>query len=438
MLKICTWAFPVALLVVGCAKAPQPALATAVVETGRESRVLCLAEAVPELPSDQALQGSQTIARGNPDNAEHWVAVGREWVRKARLSGDPGFYLNVEGCAGEALATTPGFIPALELRTLVLLNDHQFEQARALAAQIISREPRSPIANGSLSDALLELGRYQEAAQAQRAQMAAAPGMAANARASHLHWLMGDTRSAKLFIRDALLERDAGDPEAAAWTFVEAGMIYWHQGDYSGADAIFSEALRWLPDYPAALVGRGRVALAEGRAQAAITFLARAQRLRPLAETGWLLGDAQALAGDLKRAQLAYQDVERQGRRGDRFTLALFLASKGRNAEEAIRMLVEERRHRGGVYLDDAYAWALYRAGKFTEARRLSQQAMRFGTPDARLIYHAGAIELAAGNAARGRKLIAQALALNPGFDLSGAEEARQLLAGAATRPARS
>ena len=44
------------------------------------------------------------------------------------------------------------------------------------------------------------------------------------------------------------------------------------------------------------------------------------------------------------------------------------------------------------------------------------------------MLYHAGAIRLAGGDPA-GRALVEQALALNPEFDLSGAAEARMLLA---------
>jgi Flp pilus assembly protein TadD len=81
------------------------------------------------------------------------------------------------------------------------------------------------------------------------------------------------------------------------------------------------------------------------------------------------------------------------------------------------------------VYIDDAYAWALYRAGHVDEARRMSAQALRLGTRDARLLYHAGAIAIAAGDRAHGRGLVTQALALNPGFDFTGSAEARKLLA---------
>jgi len=418
------------LFVAGCTHGPAPAPnATASAQPARESQALCLAGVAGDAPIDRDLAHAQAGARSMPLHADGWVAAGRGWVRKARWSADPGFYLNVEGCAAEALRADPGYVPALELRSLVLMNNHQFEPARALAEQILQRSPDSVVANGTLSDAALELGRYDLAAQAAQAQMDARPGMAAFSRAAYLNWLKGDTRSAKLFIRDALKDRNPADPEAAAWTFVEAGMMYWQQGDYDGADAIFSEALRWVPDYPAALAGRGRVALAKGDAKAAIEDFSGAQRRHPLVETAWLLGDAYTQAHDARRAQQAYAEAERLGRRGDRFTWALFLASKNRDAAQAVRLLEAERATRGGVYVDDAYAWALYRAGRLDEARRASTQALRLGTRDARLLFHAGAIALATGEPARGRDLIGQALALNPGFDQGGAEEARRLLA---------
>ncbi len=417
-------------LIAGCTQHRTPLANTATPAlSNRESQALCLAATSGTSSVEFALVQAQSMVRQQPQRPELWIAVGRGWVRQARLTTDPGFYVNVDACVSEALLANPGFVPALELRSLVLMNNHQFESARSLAEQILVRAPESVIANGTLSDALLELGRYPEAARAVQAQMNAHPGMAASARASHLNWLKGDTRSAELFIRDALMERNAADPEAAAWAFVEAGMIYWQKGDYSGSDALFSEALKWLPDYPAALAGRGRVALAKGDAAMAITNLTIAQRKHPLVETAWLLGDAYALAGDNAQAKSAYDDAERQGRRGDKFTLALFFASKNRNADEAVRLLDEERKSRGGIFVDDAYAWALYRSGRIAEAQRMSAQALRLGTQDARLLFHAGAIELANGERAQGRVLIEKALQLNPGFDLDGAAEARRLLA---------
>src|SRR4029077_11390969 len=141
------------------------------------------------------------------------------------------------------------------------------------------------------------------------------------------------------------------------------------------------------PDYPPALVMRGRVALSQGQPARAIGDLETAYRAPPLPATSWLLADARAMLGDVSGAGAASERVVQAGRRSDRLTLALFYATKNRGIDEALRLIEEERARRAGVYVDDVYAWVLYRAGRIEEARRASERALRLGTPDARILY---------------------------------------------------
>lgn len=396
--------------------------------TSAEASAICLADPAGSSPLDAEIREHQSRARSLPMKPAGWVLVGRAWVRKARLAADPGFYINVEGCVGAALSIAPGDLAALNLRGLVLMNNHKFAEARQLAEEILRQEPKNTLALGTLSDALLELGRFEEAAAAAQRMADLRPGMASYSRASYFRWLQGDTKNTKLFIRYALnAGKDARDPEPAAWTLVQAGTLFWNEGDYNGADAVFTEALKWVPDYPLALVGRARVALSQEHPERAIEYLEKAYRLNPLAETAWLLGDARAMLGDSVGSHAEYERAIQEGRRSDRLTLALFYATKDRAHKEALRLIEAERGVRGGVYIDDAYAWVLYRAGRITEARSASDRALRLGTRDARLLYHAGAIRIAAGDP-QGQELVQEALALNPKFDWTGAIEARKLL----------
>ena len=397
--------------------------------TADEARAICLAGASGTVTIDAAIRASQARARALPGRPESWVRVGWEWVRKARLSADPGFYVNVASCADEALRQAPDDAGALVLRALVSMNDHRFDDARREAERLLVVDPQNAVALGTLSDALLELGRFDDAVAAAQRSADVKPGSAAYARASYLRWLTGDRDGAKRFVRSALEGRDRRDPEPAAWTFVEAAKIFWHEGDYAGADAVLAEALAWVPDYPPALVARGRVALGRDDPDRAIAYLEKAYRAQPLPETAWLLADACALRGDVGGAEAERRRVVEAGRRSDRLTLALFYATRNESIDEALRLIEEERAGRGGVYVDDTYAWVLYRAGRLDDARRASEQAMRLGTPDARILYHAGAIRIAVGDPA-GRALVERALALNPRFDATGAAEARALLDG--------
>ena len=55
-------------------------------------------------------------------------------------------------------------------------------------------------------------------------------------------------------------------------------------------------------------------------------------------------------------------------------------------------------------------------------------RARRLGTPDARLVYHEGAIRMATGDVTKGKELVRKALKMNRAFDPIGAKEAEQLV----------
>jgi tetratricopeptide (TPR) repeat protein len=117
-----------------------------------------------------------------------------------------------------------------------------------------------------------------------------------------------------------------------------------------------------------------------------------------------------------------------RGRAFDRRTLALFHATRRERPDEAVRLADEERAVRDDIYTEDVRAWALYRAGRLAEAEAAAERATRLGTADARLLFHAGAIKLARGEGRAGLELLRRALRMNPGFDRTGAAEARRLL----------
>ena len=105
-----------------------------------------------------------------------------------------------------------------------------------------------------------------------------------------------------------------------------------------------------------------------------------------------------------------------------------FLSTKNKDAAEALSLAREEYAKRQDVFTEGALAWALHRNGKTEEARASILRARRLGTPDARLVYHEGAIRIAAGETKKGRELVARALEMNRAFDATGAKEAETLL----------
>ena len=73
-------------------------------------------------------------------------------------------------------------------------------------------------------------------------------------------------------------------------------------------------------------------------------------------------------------------------------------------------------------------AWALYKAGKPEEAVAPMTEALRLGTKDAKLFFHAGMIYRSLGQADRAREFLARALSTNPRFHLLHAPMAERIL----------
>ena len=411
------------------ASATAPVVAEKPIDAAKK---LALAKTPGSAPVDKLITDMQAGAQRNPAKADFWILLGRAWVRKARESSDPGFYVNANACVDVALDVSPDDKLALDVRTLVLLNDHKFQEARELSEKILVKHPEDAMAWGNLSDALLELGDFTKAADAAQKMMDLKPNLPSYSRASYFRWLSGDSKAALEYARLAIDSgRDPKDAEPQSWEIVQAALIWMHKGDYGGADAGFEKALSLQSEFPPALVGRGRVAMAKGDPKRAAELFSRAYTQSPLVETAWLMGDAREAAGDAKGAEEAFAQAEKEGRRSDPRTLSLMWSTKNKNAAESLALIESEKKKRGDIYTDEALAWALYRNGKLEEAKVAIDRARSHGTKDARLMYHQGAIHIATGDTANGRKLVAEALALNPKFDVVGEAEARKLVEAA-------
>lgn len=78
--------------------------------------------------------------------------------------------------------------------------------------------------------------------------------------------------------------------------------------------------------------------------------------------------------------------------------MALFLATRRRDAARATLLIERELQKRRDVFTLDAHAWALFAAGRISEAKQRMDEALAAGTVDGRLFLHAAAIEQEYGN----------------------------------------
>ncbi|HEU0247314.1 MAG TPA: tetratricopeptide repeat protein [Gaiellaceae bacterium] len=375
-------------------------------------------------------------AAGNASAYIDLTYLGQAFARKARETGDVGFYLRAEEALRRALRSNPKYVQATAALSTVLFSLHDFERAIALARPIVE-DPRGVQALATLGDASLALGRYAQAQRAYDRLLAwgATPG--AYSRLAFLADLRGDTDQAlALMDRAAGLAREAGDyGESLAWYAYQIGELSFKAGRIDLAESHYGAALGVFQDYPLALGGLAKVKAARGDYRAAIGHYRRATGIVPQPDLLAALGDVYAALGNEKAAREQYRTVTligklaRINRQVYNRQLATFYADHDLREGEARRLALAELRVRRDVYGYDAAAWASYKSGVLEEAARLSKRALSLGTRDSRLYYHAGMIAKAEGRRAEARHLLSEALRMNPHFDLLQARVASAALA---------
>ncbi|MEP7040217.1 MAG: tetratricopeptide repeat protein [Chloroflexota bacterium] len=369
------------------------------------------------------------------------VALIDVYLERARSTGDLADLGRAQTALDRARELEPGGTPALDLREGQLhFSLHEFGEARDAAQRFLDADPGNAAGLALLGDSQLELGDEVAAKTAYDALAAKGrlPGILS--RLARYASLTGHVDQAIGLVKEA---RDAaeveGFPEIIAFYDFQLGELYRSEDLLDDAEAAYQQALDAVPTNVPSLGGLGRVRAAQGRRTEAIDLLEQATARLPTPALVADLGDLYALAGDNQAAERKYALVERiaevaQATGGvyDR-QLVLFLADHERDIDGAVARAESEIRRRTDVYGYDALAWALYRAGRIDEAADAASQAMRLGTPDGRILYHAGLIAAADGRPTDARELLEEAamhIATLPPLQVPALEHALSILTG--------
>jgi tetratricopeptide (TPR) repeat protein len=340
-------------------------------------------------PIDKEIAQQQNIIRdGSTSGLER---LGWTFIKKARLTFDASYYNLAAQCADCMEASGAKGPDALLLRAHALQSLHRFNEAEAVARELVSTRER-PFDYGVLGDVLIDQGKVREGAAAYQKMIDLRPDLQSYARAAHVRWLTGDLNGAIELMRLAVSGSSPADAEAAAWAYTRLSLYQLQQGATKQALESCSAALALQSDYAPAMFARGRILLALHRPVDAVVELQRAAELNPLPEYQWALADALALMGERERAKEVEAKIVTQGGAEDPRSFSLYLASRRENSEQAVQLAQQELARRADVFTHDALAWALAKAGRATEAQLHSQQALSEGTVDARLFLHAGII----------------------------------------------
>jgi tetratricopeptide (TPR) repeat protein len=331
------------------------------------------------------------------------------------------------------LAASPGDYDLRKFRLRLLLPHHDFEGLLREAEALKKERPDDAELDGSIGDANFDLGRYPEAFAAYARFAVRRPSTASYSRVALAREIAGDLEGALQSMDFAADAARAADPEAFAWCRSRSARILLKLNRYEEAEGRLVEALRRVPDHAPSLAAAAEIAARKGLWEPATRLAERSLALEPEAGALAALVDTRRAMGDAAgeaRAKKAIADLDAKLPEDHRLVhrpLALYFSDHGEPAR-GLAMTEREVRGRKDVYGYDAYAWALYRAGRAAEAVEPMKQALSRGTVDPLLEFHAGAIARASGDAAGAKRHLERALRIDPRFHVLYADEARRTL----------
>ena len=357
--------------------------------------------------------------------------LGLAYLQRARETADASFYARADSALRRAHALDAGDPVALSGLASLAASRHDFRASLGLARRAVALAPDTARGYGLLGDALLELGRYDDAFRAFDRQVELKPTLSGYARIAYARELLGHPREA-IAAMQLVLDAAGGLREPTAWTLVELGKLHFGLGELGEARRSFGLALASFPGYPGALEGLAKVEAAREHLARAIALQRRAVTAVPLPHLVGGLGDLLALAGRPKQAGRQFALVAAidrlQTANGVRTDLetALFRTDHGIRLRETLVLARKARALRPSILGDDALAWALARNDRCGEALRYSDRSLRLGTRDASFFFHRGMIERCLGRPGAARGWFARALETNPHFSLRWSPTARR------------
>ena len=370
-----------------------------------------------------------------PTDGTAVVSLADALIRLQRVNNDGRAVITAEEHLRAFLKLEPDHYEAQRMLAAVLLSQHRFGEAIAQANKVSALDPRDAWNYGAIGDGYIELGDYERAFAAYDRMGQLQPGPPAYARTSHALEIQGDLAGALEYMHRGADGSWSNDPESQAWHYAQLGDLLLQQGRLGDAKREFERSAATFPNHPLAMAGLARVKIVEGDLNGArMTYQEQLARV-PTPDLAAIVGDLFLATGDVTSAEQYYRMSEQIERAGwgngvpQPQALARFFADRDRNLAEAVVLAEEAVASRRDIFTMDTMAWAYYKAGRLTEARKASEQALRTATRDPRILYHSAEIRAAAGDRAAAVQVLSQIPAPDAITDVLVARAVRALRA---------
>ena len=371
---------------------------------------------------DVAISAASSDGSAAVTAAERAAAVAELVDRRAALTGRALDLKRASVAIEHALSVAGPVEELLLLDAELKLRTHRVREAAQLLETL--PEPADAQRVATLrADIDVQQGNYASARRTYEGLARSNPSWDRIARLAYLESILGDPDRADALYASAQEPLTVKEMRQFAWLELQRGMLEFRRGRFEAAQAHYERADHaysgyWMTqDYRAELLA----ARAELRQSAELYERLLATSAQPPAEQA--IGDVYALLGDLprsrahhERALAGYLTSVRRGETQYFHHLATYYADVAMDGAEAVRWARKDLELRTGYATHDALAWALFRNGEVERAREQISLALAPGVRDAHVLFHAAMIDLAAGRADEGRRLLREASAVNPQF----------------------
>ncbi len=384
---------------------------------------------------DRAIATFQRRAAADPYSAIDLSWLASLYLRRARETGSTADYVSAEKAARSSLALRVAHNTAT-YQTLAasLVAQHRFAEARDAARRLVESDPEDPSFLAMLGEIEMELGDYDAAKPVFEALGAAKPRLSVLPRLARWHEVSGRMPEARKLLyraRDEAVGRADLPAEQVAWYHFRVGDLELRDGELEPAERAFRAGLAVNPGDYRLLAALARLEAARHDWEEAARYGEEAIAAVLDPATLGVVSDAYAALGDSVRARELVKVMELSAFHEDEplhRPWGLFFLDHGLHVGRVAAEAAEEVRGRRDVYGYDLLAWALHKQGKHAEARAAMRRALRMGTQDATLSFHAGMIERALGDRRAAREHLERALELNPHFHPTQPDQARRVL----------
>ncbi len=372
----------------------------------------------------------------NANDKKSLLGLAAIFIQEARVTGNYVYYdMAAMKYVNTVLKNDSTNFEALIYKSLIYLSQHHFAEGLDIANKAKRVNPYNAFVYGILVDGNVEMGNYDSAVANSDKMVSIRPDLRSYSRISYLREIYGDYPGSIVAMKMAV---EAGGPgeEATEWARVQLGHLYERTGDIKNAEMHYTLALEVRPEYPYALAGMGRIALAQKDYKKAIGLYLKADSLVNDYSFKDELIEAYLLSGEKDKADKTAKEVienltedaekgnsdESIGHYADRELAYAYL--KINKYDKALEhALLEYNRRPENIDVNETIAWVYYHKGDYKNAVKYITTALKTKSKNPVLLCRAGLIYNKSGDKQMAKTLLQQALVNNPNINYQLKEE---------------